>query len=58
VLSPLIIINIYTHDLHSSLPRNVNILQYADDLLIYYSGYSVENLSQLLTNSLIHLKNG
>jgi ribonuclease HI len=55
VLSPLLY-NIYTHDLHSSLPSDVNILQYADDLLIYVSGYSVENLSQLLTNSLIHLK--
>jgi ribonuclease HI len=55
VLSPLLY-NIYTHDLDSSIPSNVNILQYADDLLIYVSGHSIENLSHLLSNSLTYLK--
>ncbi|KAL0895859.1 hypothetical protein ABMA27_011882 [Loxostege sticticalis] len=56
VLSPLLY-NIYTYDLESSLNSNVNILQYADDLLLYYSSYSIAHAQNTLSYSLDLLKN-
>lgn len=55
VLSPLLY-NIYTYDLETSLKASANVLQYADDLLIYKSGKSIENSCQALTSSLSFLK--
>lgn len=55
VLSP-ILYNIYTSDLESALDGNVNILQYADDLLLYYPHQSVEKACSSLTSSLSLLK--
>ncbi|KAL0895448.1 hypothetical protein ABMA27_011569 [Loxostege sticticalis] len=51
VLSPLLY-NIYTYDLASSLNNQVKILQYADDLLIYYSDHSFESTHAMLSSSL------
>lgn len=56
VLSPLLY-NIYTYDLQSSIDIDgLNILQYADDLLFYVVGNSVNKLSRTLTFSLESLK--
>ncbi|CAF4794430.1 unnamed protein product [Pieris macdunnoughi] len=55
VLSPLLY-NVYTYDLETSLQASANVLQYADDLLIYKSGKSIENNCQTLTSSLSFLK--
>lgn len=55
VLSPLLY-NIYTHDLESALSSAVEILQYADDLLIYTMGHSIESMSSSLTSSLSMLQ--
>lgn len=55
VLSP-ILYNIYTYDLESSLNESVQVLQYADDLLLYLSGHSVANICTSLTSSLCLLK--
>jgi ribonuclease HI len=56
VLSP-ILYNIYTYDLDRCIKTdNVNVLQYADDLLIYISGISVENIANTLTSSLKFIK--
>lgn len=54
VLSP-ILYNIYTQDLKSSL-NSVNVLQYADDLLIYCCHKSSEKASSSITQSLINLR--
>lgn len=52
VLSPLLY-NVYTHDLESSVKTtNIEVLQYADDLLIYSTGHSIDSLSISLTKSL------
>lgn len=55
VLSPLLY-NIYSHDLEASLRGKVNTLQYADDLLLYVSGDSIDNMSDTVTYSLKLLK--
>lgn len=55
VLSPLLY-NIYTYDLESSLNESVQVLQYADDLLLYLTGHSVANICTSLTSSLCLLK--
>ncbi|KAL0841295.1 hypothetical protein ABMA28_015012 [Loxostege sticticalis] len=46
----------YTFDLESALTDHVSVLQYADDLLLYISGASVQNLSSSLTRALQILK--
>lgn len=55
VLSP-ILYNIYTYDLERSVDPNTNILQYADDLLLYCPHRSIENAKNSLTASLNLLK--
>lgn len=55
VLSP-ILYNIYTYDLDISVENYANVLQYADDLLLYVAGPSLHNISQLLTLALNALK--
>jgi ribonuclease HI len=52
VLSP-ILYNIYTYDLDKCIKtENISVLQYADDLLIYNSGWSVDSISNTLTSCL------
>lgn len=57
VLSP-ILYNIYTYDLQSSIEATdgLSILQYADDLVFYVVGRSINKLSDSLTCSLASLK--
>lgn len=55
VLSPLLY-NIYAHDLESSLNGSVNVLQYADDLLLYSVNKSIACACNSLTGSLNLLK--
>ncbi|XP_045783590.1 uncharacterized protein LOC123879731 [Maniola jurtina] len=55
VLSP-ILYNIYTYDLDISVNRYANVLQYADDLLLYVAGPSLDNVSELLNLALNALK--
>ncbi|XP_049883240.1 uncharacterized protein LOC126378842 [Pectinophora gossypiella] len=55
VLSPLLY-NIYTSNLESALDSNVQILQYADDLLLYYTHQSVQKACSSLSCSLNLLK--
>jgi hypothetical protein len=50
ILSPLLY-NIYTYDLESVLSENCNILQYADDLLLYTSGNPIKKLCTSLNLS-------
>lgn len=56
VLSPLLY-NIYVCDLESSLNNSVNILQYADDLLLYSINEHLENACSSISVSLNLLKN-
>lgn len=52
VLSP-ILYNIYTYDMDNYIKtEHVNILQYADDILIYSAGWSVGNIANTLTSCL------
>ena len=55
VLSP-ILYNIYTFDLDKALNQSINILQYADDLLLYISDQSISSSCNSLTASLGLLK--
>lgn len=55
VLSP-ILYNIYSHDLEGSLNGSCNILQYADDVVLYCSSKYVNAASSHLSNSLTLLK--
>lgn len=55
VLSPLLY-NIYTYDLEIALNSSVNILQYADDLLLYSSDASLDHACNKLSSSLNLLK--
>ena len=55
VLSPLLY-NIYTYDLEIALNNTVNVLQYADDLLLYTTDACLENASNTLTTFLDLLK--
>lgn len=55
VLSPLLY-NIYTFDLEPSLNDSINVLQYADDLLLYSIDNSLDTACSLLSSSLNHLK--
>lgn len=55
VLSPLLF-NIYTFDLEASFNNSVNILQFADDLVLYIAGKDIELLCSSLTSSLRTLK--
>lgn len=55
VLSP-ILYNIYTYDLEISVKRYANVLQYADDLLLYVSGRSLDAISESLSFALDALK--
>ncbi|XP_045459299.1 transcription termination factor, mitochondrial [Melitaea cinxia] len=52
VLSPLLF-NLYTHDLDLAIDKNVDVLQYADDLLLYIKGNNIDDASAKLTESLI-----
>ncbi|CAH2208082.1 jg18039, partial [Pararge aegeria aegeria] len=54
VLSPLLY-SIYTHDLELSVNNFCNILQYADDIVLYHSSGSVEEISQCLNSALYYL---
>ncbi|CAH2107345.1 unnamed protein product [Euphydryas editha] len=54
VLSPLLY-SIYTHDLDMSVDSFCNILQYADDIVLYCKSKSVENLSFRLNSALHYL---
>lgn len=51
VLSPLLY-NIYVYDLESSLQNTVNVLQYADDLLLYAIDGDITKACNILTFSL------
>lgn len=55
VLSP-ILYNIYTFDLESSLKPYSNVLQYADDLLLYVTGQCEDEMAGSLSNALTALK--
>ncbi|KAJ8722734.1 hypothetical protein PYW07_003914 [Mythimna separata] len=55
VLSPLLY-NIYTFDLDSSLTNHVKVLQYADDLLLYFSSQSIEQASDVINSALSTLE--
>lgn len=55
VLSPLLY-DIYTYDLESSLNNKVKVLQYADDLLLYYPHSSISTACNTLTLGLNLLK--
>lgn len=54
VLSP-ILYNIYTYDLELSLNSPVNVLQYADDLLIYYSDFDLAKATEIVNSTLNRL---
>ena len=53
-LSPLLY-NLYTHDLELSVNSFCNILQYADDIVLYYSSKSVEDITFRLNTALHYL---
>lgn len=55
VLSP-ILYNIYTYDLDLSIDRKIEVLQYADDLLLYVKSNNIELACTELTTSLQYLK--
>lgn len=55
VLSP-ILYNIYSSDLETSLDSNTQVLQYADDLLIYNTHKSIPSACSNLSSSLTLLK--
>lgn len=55
VLSP-ILYNLYAYDLESSINGYANVLQYADDLLLYVSGSSIDNICDTLSTALTYLK--
>lgn len=55
VLSPLLY-NIYTFDLEASLNGSIEILQYADDLLLYINGRSIQSLCSTMSSALSLLK--
>lgn len=55
VLSPLLY-NLYTYDLDLAIDENVDVLQYADDLLLYIKGNNTDDASAKLTESLYYLK--
>lgn len=54
VLSPLLF-NIYTHDLHNSVSQLCEVLQFADDLVIYSSDKSISSCSARLSSALNYL---
>ncbi|KPJ09191.1 RNA-directed DNA polymerase from mobile element jockey [Papilio machaon] len=54
VLSPLLY-SIYTHDLELSVSSFCNILQYADDIALYHSSGSVEEISCRINSALYYL---
>ncbi|XP_047041608.1 uncharacterized protein LOC124645775 isoform X1 [Helicoverpa zea] len=54
VLSP-ILYNLYTHDLESSVNCFCKILQYADDIALYYSFSSPQDASSRLNSALYYL---
>lgn len=56
VLSPLLY-NIYTFDLASIFDKHANILQYADDLLLYVIDKSSQRCSEMLSSAMENLKN-
>lgn len=53
-LSPLLF-NIFTQDLKNVIGNNVKLLQYADDLVIYFSGQNLEYMIQKTQETLDHL---
>ncbi|XP_045783719.1 uncharacterized protein LOC123879877 [Maniola jurtina] len=54
VLSPLLY-NIYTYDLEMSVESFCNILQYADDIALYASSNSMDEISTCLNSALYYL---
>ncbi|CAK1582789.1 unnamed protein product [Parnassius mnemosyne] len=56
VLSP-ILFNIYTHNLEHSVNSFCKVLQYADDLTLYYSSKNFTDLSYRLNSALFYLNN-
>lgn len=54
VLSPLLY-SIYTHDLELSTNSFCNILQYADDIALYYNSGSIDEISHRLNSALFYL---
>ncbi|CAK1595354.1 unnamed protein product [Parnassius mnemosyne] len=56
VLSP-ILFNIYTHNLEHSVNSFCKVLQYADDLTLYYSSKNFTELSYRLNSALFYLNN-
>ncbi|XP_052745706.1 RNA-directed DNA polymerase from mobile element jockey isoform X4 [Bicyclus anynana] len=54
VLSPLLY-SLYTHDLELSVNNFCNILQYADDIVLYHSSSSVDELHLRLNSALYYL---
>jgi ribonuclease HI len=55
VLSPLLY-NIYTHDLEQSVSSFCNVLQYADDLVLYTSEQSIDKAANNINSALSYLK--
>lgn len=55
VLSPLLY-NIYTHDIENFVDKNINILQYADDLVLYITDKNIENASVAMNLTLTKLQ--
>lgn len=56
VLSP-ILYNLYSYNLETTTPSNVNILQYADDLLLYTVDKSIQTCCLNLSTSITSLQN-
>lgn len=54
VLSP-ILFSIYTHDLEQSVSCFCEMLQYADDLCLYTTGKSIDDISSRLNSALYYL---
>lgn len=56
VLSPLLF-NLYLSHVHTSLPPNIKIVMYADDLPIFCSHPSIETIATQLNSTLININN-
>lgn len=56
VLSPLLY-NIYVHEMNSIIPQNVNLLQYADDSVIYTADDDINHSIQKLESTLYAISN-
>lgn len=55
VLSPLLY-NLYTFDVEQSVLPFCNILQYADDLVVYTTAHNIDDASTRLNEALVYLK--